>query len=185
MTVTPSGLPPWSYTAAIEYYGGHLDKRDYMGQGAVNARTDVSARQIARLSADLSAVVRVAPLCVMSFTCNDSSPAAPTVNWIRMMSGVLLDGYEGDAAPGGYPSGERIGNGSVRFTFPTNLSDDFGVQQVVDIQGALPTSQTSGAIAVDHVVTDPNADTYSERIQFDAQDSGGAVADASVVVEIW
>jgi hypothetical protein len=60
--IVPSGSPIWSRAASMENYGGHVDKIDYGGIGAVNARTDVTAAQLCRLAEDAASMAMVAQL---------------------------------------------------------------------------------------------------------------------------
>lgn len=185
MAIVPDGLPAWTRTAAITYYGGHLNKANLLGQGAVNPKTDVTAAQITRLSADLASLVRVAPLAVMNITCNDTSPAAPTVNWVTMMSAVDVDGYAGDSPPTGFPTLARVSNGVFTVTFGATLADDYGVTANVDLIGGIGSVSSGASADVDIAASDPNADTYSERATVKVFDNGGAVSNATVTIELY
>ena len=125
MSINPAGAPAWSRAADHTDYGGHVNKRNYQSQGAVNAQTDVTAEQITRIAADLAAAVRTAPFAVLSFT--TSSTAAPTVHPCRLMTGALATAYAGDVPPTGYPSVEATGADEVTITFAASYSDDYSV----------------------------------------------------------
>lgn len=127
MAITPSGSPAWLRTVAIADYGGHVSKENYLSRGAIDALTDIDAEQISRMQADLAAAVRVAPFCVLAFTCDDTTPGPPTVTWCAMMTGVRTTSYVANAPPSGFPSATRLSNGQVRFTFASSYSDDYGV----------------------------------------------------------
>lgn len=127
MTITPTGAPVWQRTTDHTDYGGNVNKKNYMGQGVVNALTDVGAEDFVRICADLSALARTSPMWVITYLCNDTSPAAPTIEVVLGMTGVRVVSYAGNAAPTGFPSAARNGNGDVTFTFDSNYSDDYGV----------------------------------------------------------
>lgn len=139
MTITPSGSPPWARQTSHADYGGHLNKRNFMSLGVVNALTDVGAEEFVRACSDLAAVCRTASMWVITYECNDTIPAAPTIEVAYGMTGVRLVSYEGDAAPTGFPSAARNGNGDVTFTFESSYSDDYGVSA-----GWLPTFAETG-----------------------------------------
>lgn len=182
---TPAGLPSWTRTATIEYYGGHPDKQNYMGQGAIDARTDVTAEQLNRLAADLAACVRVAPFCVILLTTNDTTPGPPFVQSIRMQNRVNLTGYAGDNPPPGFPVCLRTGNGRVSITFPVSPEDDFGQTIPVDLKAGLGGVR---GIAGDVWVSmqNPNADAYYEALDVKATDEDGvALEDVPIIVEAW
>lgn len=124
---TPSGLPLWARASSAAQYGGDAGKTDYQTPGAVNARTDVTAAQFLRLTADLAAIARVAPIAVLRILCNDTVPAAPTVESAQLVSGVASAPYAGDAPPTGMPTVTRLGNGRFRVQLPSTLADDFAV----------------------------------------------------------
>lgn len=125
--IIPSGQPVWLRTSDFQTYGGHTQKQNHLGQGVIDALTDVGAEQISRFFADAASVARVAPFATITFTCNDSSPAAPTILAVNGMIGVRYTSYEGNAAPAGYASAARNGNGDVTFTFASAYSDPYGV----------------------------------------------------------
>jgi len=185
MAVIPAGLPAWTHTAAIEYYGGHPNKQNLMGQGAVDPRTDVTAEQIARLSADVASVVRVASIAEFHITCNDTSPAAPTVNWVKMMTSVDTNGYAGASPPTGFPTLARVSDGSFTLTFATDQTDEYLVSAKVDLIGGVGSVSAGAEADVQILASDPNVDTYNERVTVSVFDSGGAVADPSVLVTLY
>ena len=73
MAITPAGSPPWVRNADHATYGGNLDKRNFQGQGIINAQTDVGAEQFVRLCTDLAAAVRTAPFGIFVCTPNDGA----------------------------------------------------------------------------------------------------------------
>jgi hypothetical protein len=123
----PTGLPAWTGTASFDSYGGHAEKQNYGGGGVIDATTDVGAEDFSRMVSDLAAAVRTADKAIITFLNNDSSPAAPTVQVVRMMTGVSLTSYPGGTPPIGFPSAARNGNGDVTFTFASTYLDEYGV----------------------------------------------------------
>lgn len=178
MSVTPSGLPAWTRTADHTQYGGDTNKTNYMSQGVIDARTDVGAEQLARLAEDTAACVRTASFAVITYTCNDSSPAAPSISEAKLMTGVNDAGYEGDAAPAGFPSAARNGNGDVTFTFSASYSDAYSVSAALSIVNALATVHGSTAAKA-------TAEISGSTVRVRATDSAGsALSDAVVTLEV-
>lgn len=180
MTTTPEGDAPWTRSATATTYGGHSDKKDYQSLGSINPRTDFSVAQFLRMTADLSACARVAAFSSVSLTCNDTSPAAPTIDAAHQMNGVAPTGYTGDSPPSGFPTFTRVANGSVQGVWPSAPSDDFSV---------------SATFAIKHVRADVvNHGSYSgveitkvsdTTFTFEAVDSGGsAISDAEIHIEV-
>jgi hypothetical protein len=133
MPVVPTGDPAWVRTSSLETYGGHAEKRNHLGQGSIDALTDVSAEEFSRLTADLAAIMRTAPFGSYWFVCNDTSPAAPTIVAVNSMIGIRTTPYEGDAAPPGFPSAVRNGTGDVTFTWDASYTDPYGVAGVFGV----------------------------------------------------
>jgi hypothetical protein len=178
MTITPTGLPAWCRQTSHLDYGGHPQKRNYMGLGCINSLTDVGAEDFCRLCSDMAAVARTASMWVLTYECNDSSPDAPTVTVVNGMTGVQLVSYEGDAAPTGFPSAARNGNGDVTFTFEATYDDEYGVE------GAwLPVTCTTSvsATAAREATWIISGSTVRVRV-FDA--AGAAVSDPVVTLEV-
>lgn len=145
---TPTGLPYWARTTSAEFYGGILGKEDYQTPGVINARTDVSAAQFLRLCADLAGVARVAPVGMAQWLCNDSAPAAPTIQAAACGATRSSSSYAGDAAPSGLPSATRLGNGSIRLVFPVTSEDDFQVSAAIQPSVWIPTLQNSAGFVL-------------------------------------
>lgn len=143
--VLPVGLPAWTRTASFDLYGGNVEKQNHLGGGVIDATTDVGAEDFSRLVSDLAAAVRTAPMAVITFLNSDTSPAAPTVETIQMMTGVRLVSYAGDAAPTGFPSAARNGTGDVTFTFSASYLDEYGVAGTFAINAAEADCLSSGA----------------------------------------
>ncbi len=138
--IVPNGHPAWVRANDHATYGGDIAKRNWQSQGSVNAQTDVDAASFCRLCADVAALQLVAPFAIITWTCNDSgTPAAPTITAANLMTGTTLS-YEGDAAPSGYPSGARNGDGDCTFTFPSSPTDDYNVTEELTIRHCLPGS---------------------------------------------
>lgn len=125
--MTPSGNPLWGgRSVSFEDYGGHASKANYQNQDVVNPRTDVGAEGFARATSDLASVGRAVDFCVFTVTCNDSSPAAPTVHAVNMMTGITTT-YAGGSPPTGFPALARTGTGAFTVTFDSSYEDDYGV----------------------------------------------------------
>ena len=145
--VTPAGSPAWVRTAGITDYGGATDKANYGSQGVINPRTDVGAAAFMRAADHLKSCALTAPFAEINFTCNDAAPAVPTINYCRLMpSGAIATAYEGDAAPAGFPSGARNGDGDVTFTFDASYLDAYGVSGALELQFAEATANETTAI---------------------------------------
>ena len=180
MSITPTGGPVWEGSSGHADYGGHANKRNHLSLGVIDPETDVSGEQLARMAADLAAVARVAPFAVLDITCNDSSPAAPTINTCYLNTGVRATSYEGDAAPAGFPTASRVASGRFTLHFSTSYSDDYGVSANFAIGGRTGShaDETGGTVTV---IKD--SDTVATVRAFNA--SGSADSDARVSVVIW
>jgi hypothetical protein len=178
MSVTPSGSPAWTRTADHTQYGGDTNKTNYMSQGVIDARTDVGAEQLARLAEDLAACARTAPFATLTYTCNDTSPAAPSIAAAFLMTGVNTAGYEGDAAPSGFPSAARNGNGDVTFTFASSYTDAYGVSGALTITNLYATVHGSTAA---YATTERSGSTVRVRAW---NSSGTALSDATISLEV-
>jgi hypothetical protein len=143
---TPNGHPAWIRSNDHTTYGGNINKHNWQGQGPVNAQTDPDAQEFCRMAEDLACCARIADFAEITWTCNDGTPAAPTINSANLMTGVTTS-YEGDAAPAGYPSGARNGDGDCTFTFPSSPTDDYGVSEALVICHALAGSGVTGTYA--------------------------------------
>jgi hypothetical protein len=127
MPIVPTGAPLWLRTVSLEHYGGHVNKENYLSRGAINALTDVAAEEFSRMVSDLAALGRTAEFATLTVLCNDSSPAAPTIEFAALMTGVRVVSYPGDSAPTGFPTAARNGNGDVTITFASSYVDEYGV----------------------------------------------------------
>lgn len=138
MTILPEGNPIWSRVPSIEQYGGHLEKRDYLDIGVVNSKTDVSARQLTRMTADLAAVARVAPLLRMRITVQVGSIS---VDWCSLAWGADAT-YSGATAIGPSPAYPTVSleDNDLVIQMPTSATDDYGVERVVVPREAIVTS---------------------------------------------
>lgn len=178
MTITPTGHPAWTRTVDHTDYGGNVNKKNYMGLGVVNALTDVGAEDFCRMCSDLAALVRVAPMWVITYLCNDTSPAAPTIEVANGMTGVRIVSYAGNAAPTGFPSAARNGNGDVTFTFSSSYLDEYGVSGAWAPQTVTTcVSGTAARVAVWAI----SGSTVRVRVFSDA---GTAVSDPRVTLEV-
>lgn len=180
MSTTPAGLPAWSRTADASVYGGHPDKRDYQAQGVVNPQTDISAAQFIRLAADVAGLSRVAPFCVLTVQCNDSSPAAPTVVRAQQMNAVSLSGYEGNSPTGEFPTLTRVGDGQFDVEWSPAVTDDYGVSHDLDLVHAHGSVHNSAGYAV---VRPARISAFA--FTFSALDASNVgIADSLVTIEV-
>jgi len=178
MTTTPSGSPAWTRTNSHTDYGGDTEKQNYLSQGAVDAQTDVTAEQICRIAADLEALHRTVPFCQLVYTNNDGATAAPTITRIRMMTGTRLISYEGDAAPSGFPSAARNGDGDVTFTFSASYLDAYGVSGAFAIRYPHAEVLFNEGIAAPEIVSDT-------QVRIRVKDTAGAaLLNQDVLLEI-
>ena len=178
MAVVPTGSPAWTRTADFSHYGGHASKENYLGRGAIDALTDVGAEEFSRMVADAAAATRTAPFAVITYSCNDTSPDAPTVEFVYMMTGIRTVSYEGDAPPSGFPSAARNGDGDVTFTFASSYSDEYGIAGAFAPRHAIAglAGQSPGG-----AVTEVVAQTVRIRVFSDA---GAAIADPRVTFKV-
>lgn len=145
MSTTPAGLPIWTRTAAIEQYGGDLNKRDWGDLGAVDALTDVTAAQLCRLTADLAGVARVAKLGRIVIGDTNarsktvSSPADIQVISAECLWGIAPGAYQGNTPSTGFPSvvvTTTIYGWGYEVDFGASQTDDYGASAAIAIKGA-------------------------------------------------
>ena len=179
MPIVPDGLPAWTRTADHTQYGGDLNKQNFMGVGCINAQTDVGAENLCRAAADLAAVVRTMPFCVMTLLCNDTSPAAPTIEFVNMMTGVRTTSYAGDAAPSGFPSAARNGNGDITVTFDSSYDDDYATAGPF-----APTQASTTVHATAHRVAPVAISGQTVRVRV-YSDTGAAISDPRITLAVW
>lgn len=131
--VTPKGYPAWVRNVDHTHYDGDVNKTNYLSRGVIDPRTDVGAEGFSRMTADLAAVVRVAPFCEMLITINDTA-GTTVVPRIYMQTGVNAEGYPGTSPPSGFPSVAYNGDGDVTVTFASSYNDPYGVSGAFEIQ---------------------------------------------------
>ncbi|UOF77308.1 hypothetical protein [Caudoviricetes sp.] len=178
MTITPTGSPAWTRQTSHTDYGGHPNKANYMGLGVVSALTDIGAEDFVRMCADLAALARVAPMWVITYICNDTSPAPPTIEVVDGMTGVTVVSYDGDDPPDWFPPAARNGNGDVTFTFDASYLDEYGVSGAwapTTADGGLHGSTGGSAPAV------ISGSTVRVRA---INHTGAAISDARVTLEV-
>ena len=127
MPVIPTGVPAWLRQNSFASYGGDLEKRNFASRGVINPKTDVGAEAFSRITADLAACALTAPAAVMTILCDDTPPAAPTVEYASLMTGVRTTSYLGSSPPTGFPAVTRNGNGDLSITFSASYSDPYGI----------------------------------------------------------
>lgn len=173
--------PAWTRTAGIDTYGGHAQKRNYANQGKIDALTDIDANDINRIGSDLATTVRMQPFLVARLTLNDTSPAAPTVQWCAFQpAGVSTTNFAGDAPPTGFPTFTRLGNGNIEVTFAASYSDEYGNSAATNLEDA----DGGGAGATfANVAGEPTSATVAEFTVTDV--AGSAVQDAVIHIEVY
>ena len=177
--ITPSGSPSWVRTNNINHYGGNVDKENYLSRGAIDALTDVDAAQFCRLTADVSALQRVAPFCSFSLTCNDSLATAPTIDNIIMQTGIASN-YLGSSPPSGFPAFSRNADGDVTLTLSTTYSDQYAVVGAFSVS-TISCSLMQGTYG--KVTAERVSDTI---IRFRATDNANAaIVNAKISAVIW
>ena len=175
MSIVPTGNPAWVRSNGHTAYGGNVNKLNYQSLGTVNPRTDLSAENLCRIAADLAAVARVSPFAVMTFTCDDTTPSAPTINAYYAMAGSS-------------PTPTRNGNGDATFQWAGSYADDYGVVANANIIAATATVVTNGANTYVATVEllDANADGVFESVRVRVVNQAVvAVSNAKVCLTIW
>lgn len=122
MTITPTGRPAWEHANDHTTYGGSTSKENFASLGAVNSKTDVDAAEFVRLAADVAALQRVAPFATIVYQCNDTSPDDPTILSYLAMAGNA-------------PTGARVSDGRVTWTWDGSYPDEYGVDGELNIVG--------------------------------------------------
>ncbi len=179
MTITPTGAPAWTRVASFSNYGGNTLKQNYLTRGAINALTDVAAEEFSRMVSDVAAAARTAPFAVMRVLCNDGSPAAPTIEFCELMTGVRVTSYAGNAAPTGFPSGSRNGNGDVTITFASSYLDEYGVSGAFTPATAAASVNSSSGAGASAVISGQTV-----RVACTGASTGAALSDARFTLQV-
>ena len=174
MAITPSGNPAWVRSNDHTAYGGHANKANYASVDSVNPRTDVNAQNLTRIAADIAAIARTAPFAVMTYTNNDTGTTDPTVDSYSAMAGAA-------------PTGARVSDGIVTFTWSSSYPDPYSVSGDIHIAGATITVHGSSDYAVAITPSDPDANGKNERVQIEVVDAstGSAATDTTVTVAVY
>jgi hypothetical protein len=178
MAIVPNGLPAWTRTASHTNYGGHVNKRNYLTRGVIDSLTDVGAEALCRIAADLEAISRVTPFCSITYLCNDGAPAAPTIEVVYMMTGVRSSSYAGDAAPTGFPSAARNGNGDVTFTLLSTYADAYGIDGTFAPKHAVGSVHGTSAAEPVFVIS-------GQTVRVRAFNGASALSDKRISIDIW
>lgn len=177
MPVIPDGLPAWLRANDFQAYGGDLNKKNFASRGVINPKTDVGVEAFSRIVADLAALTRTAPFCVMTVLCNDTGSIVPYVEYVTMMTGSQAGLYLGTAPPSGFPAVQRNGVGDITITFDAAYHDEFGVSG--DLVLTQPMAQMHGSVAA--VATAELLSATEVRVRlFDV--AGASLADGRVTV---
>lgn len=168
MTVSPEGLPAHARASGITTFGGHTNKRNKGNVGTVDPETDLSAEQFSRLVDIVRAAEKTIPFAVLTFSNNDASPAAPTINYYHRQYGAE-------------PTVERISDGYVRITFASAYTDDYGVEESFSIRHLAADSHGIGS----HIAKAAKESDQAILVRCINSTDGTAVADLDVTLRIW
>lgn len=153
--ITPDGLPAFTRTATPSLYGAVPGLHDLGGVGAVNAKTDITAAEYARLAADTASAVRSAPLLWMTLQIATSPSNSVTVLQCQPMWDIASGSYPGGTPPSGsYPTVTFDGS-LIALTFGSletlvdgvlylRAADEYGVQGDFHITSAVASVANSG-----------------------------------------
>ena len=127
MTIQPAGNPLWLRSPGITQYGGDVNKKDFGGIGAINARTDLTAAQYCRLTADVAALSRVSALMRLMFTPHAAAPIT-SVELCSPAWGVPVAYADGASPPTASVYPTITGSGTSRIvTLTPTATDDYQV----------------------------------------------------------
>jgi hypothetical protein len=120
--IVPTGSPAWTRIAQVSDYGVVPDLHNLGDFGAVNAKTDITAEEYARLAADCLTAVRGAPLFWLTFEVG-AGPVAD-VRQCQPMWDTASGPYSGATPPSSSFPTIIWDSGSSEFalTFPGLLS---------------------------------------------------------------
>jgi hypothetical protein len=178
MAITPTGSPVWVRATDFSHYGGDPNKQNYQSQGAVDPLTDVTAEQLSRLAADVAAIARVTPFCVLTFQADDALGNNPTVEYCNLMTGVRATSYAGGSPPAGFPSVEYASPGEHLITFDSSYTDEFGVSGGFIPRHAVATGHTIPAFETSVIVAGQIVYVY-------AMSGGAGVTNKRLTVEVY
>lgn len=177
--VVPSGSPSWTRTADFTNYGGDLHKQDFLNRGPIDSLTDVGAASFARMTNDLAAAVRTAPLAVITF--GGVIGGSPSVSWAATPSGVRVTPYPmGAGAPSGCPRVDHESVGTYLITFDSTLTDSFSVSAPFSIMSA---SVSPMHTSVCRGTAEMVSSTVVRARVYDASDA--LINPDSVGLEVW
>lgn len=172
MSITPSGRPAWDRTNDHTAYGGHLNKKNFLAQDAVDPRTDVTAQNICRMAEDLACAAKMAPFAKVYVQANDASPADPTVLAYRAMAAASM------------PTVARVSDGVFTLTWADSYDDAYGVSADVDFKFVSPRAAASSIFAT-AALSDSTGNGKNNRVTVYVWDEdGNASLDAIVSVEV-
>lgn len=148
-TVKPYDLPPWARSASIYSYGGSVTKYDLLGVGPINVDTDISAAQIASMSSHLAAIMRVAPLCVV------------TTQFEPVYGVWTLDNFFSQWGNGlSFAPTLTYGSGYFTLTFDSTYDDEYSQSEAINIKnvtfGFGRIGSTSPNSTADYEITSAN-----------------------------
>jgi hypothetical protein len=171
MTIEPTGRPTWEHANNHETYGGSTSKENFASLGAVNSKTDVDASEYVRLAADVAALQRTASFATIVYQCNDTSPADPTILSYLAMAGNP-------------PTGLRVSDGRVTWTWDGSYPDEYGVEGLVNIVGVTYSILGTANATVNVDLQQVGGTGTQRRVEARAFTTA-ALPDAVVTLTIW
>ncbi len=166
--VTPAADPAWVRNASIESFGATVNMHNLDEVGTVDPNTDYLAEQHASLADNAQAFQKTIPFAVIKLTCNDSSPAVPTINSYHALHGVVQ------------PTVARSGTGHFTITWATSYLDSYGVEGATNLTDFTTSVHGSTFAQANAQFTAANV---LEVFVFDA--AGSALADRKVTVVVY
>lgn len=164
----PKKDPLWIRNASIESYGCTVDFHDYGGVGKIDPNTDSDASEWMSMTADVSAMDKTIPFARITLTCNDSSPAAPTI-----VSYWAVHGTD-------RPTVARVGNGHFTIEWASSYYDPYGQEGVTNLIDVTATVRGSAAcFASAEFSSVKKLDVYVWGSSF------AAALDKKVTVVVW
>lgn len=122
--VTTKTDPAWVRNPDITFYGGNVNKKNYLDQGSIDPETDIDASEYSGLVDHMAAAVRTSPFAIM--TIDVSTPTSPT-----------FDFYNGQPGSGDSVKPTLSGSaGSLTITYATSYNDSYGQAGTTNIQAA-------------------------------------------------
>jgi hypothetical protein len=114
--VVPAALPPWTRSADISQFGGHLEKQNRLGIYTHNPKTDISAEQFSSLVDYVARLSYTTPFFVASILSKDGTVEDPEYIQYFGQNGVGITNA---------PTIERSGAGEITIYLTTTFNDSY------------------------------------------------------------